>query len=108
LREIGSLQVHTGYLTFSLKKTVPRFVKILLESEMWSVMPRPGRKPHWVSFRLDSIISWHLFSKHLSTEMLIICQFPKSIAGRTKGPRGPHAARMFETPGLNASTKIII
>jgi len=33
--------------------------------------------------------------------MLIISKFPKSIAGRTKGPRGPHAARMFETPGLH-------
>jgi len=24
--------------------------------------------------------------------MLIISKFPKGIAGRTKGPRGPHAA----------------
>jgi len=32
--------------------------------------------------------------------MLKILQFPKSISGRTKRPRGPHAAHMFETPGL--------
>jgi len=25
---------------------------------------------------------------------------PNSIAGRTKRLRGPHAARVFETPGL--------
>jgi len=28
---------------------------------MWSIMLRPGRKPHWVSFSFDSIISRHLF-----------------------------------------------
>jgi len=27
-------------------------------------------------------------------------KIPKSISGRTKRPRGPHAARVFETPGL--------
>jgi len=32
--------------------------------------------------------------------MLIVLKFPKSIAGRTKPPRGPHAGRVFETPGL--------
>jgi len=32
--------------------------------------------------------------------MLIIRKFPKSIAGRTKRPRGPHEAHVFETPGL--------
>jgi len=29
---------------------LPRFLKILLESEMWSVVLQPGQKPHWVSF----------------------------------------------------------
>jgi len=33
------------------------------------------------------------FFKTLGKEMLIIWKFPKSIAGRTKGPRVPHAAR---------------
>jgi len=27
-------------------------------------------------------------------------KFPKNIAGRTKRPCGPHAGRVFETPGL--------
>jgi len=27
-------------------------------------------------------------------------KIPKRIAGRTKRPRAPHAARVFETPGL--------
>jgi len=35
--------------------------------------------------------------------MFIIQKVPKSIAGRTEGPRGPHAARVFETPALNAA-----
>jgi len=39
---------------------------------MWSVLPRPEAKPHWVSFSFDSIISWHLFSNHLETELLNI------------------------------------
>jgi len=33
--------------------------------------------------------------------MLIIRKFLKSIAGRTKGSHGLHAARGFETPGLH-------
>jgi len=32
--------------------------------------------------------------------MLVIRRFPENIAGRTKGRRGPHAARVFETPGI--------
>ena len=72
---------------------LPRFLKILLESEMWSAMLRPGRKPHWLSFSFDSIISQHRFSRHLARCMLIIWKFPKSIADRTKGPREPHAVR---------------
>jgi len=47
---------------------LPRFLKILLESEMWSVVLQPGRKPHRVSFSFDSIISPHLFSRHLVTK----------------------------------------
>jgi len=46
----------------------PRFLKILLESEIWSVALRQGRKPHRVSFNFDSIISRHLFSRHLVTK----------------------------------------
>jgi len=30
--------------------------------------------------------------------MLIISKFPKSITGRTKCPRGQHAARVFDAP----------
>jgi len=44
------------------------FSKILLESEIWPVMLRPGRKPHHVSFSFDSNISQHLFSRHLVTK----------------------------------------
>jgi len=29
--------------------------------------------------------------------MLNICKLPKSVEGRTKGPRGPTSARVFET-----------
>jgi len=29
--------------------------------------------------------------------MLITSKFPKTIVGRTKRPRGPYAARVFET-----------
>ena len=47
---------------------LPRLLKILLESEMWSVALRPGRKPHRVLFKFDSIISRHLLSKHLVTK----------------------------------------
>ena len=46
---------------------LPRFLKMLMESEVWSVLLWPGRKPHWVSFRFDSILSWTLFSRHLAT-----------------------------------------
>ena len=82
---------------------LPRFLKILLESEMWSVLLRPGRKPtKTASFRFDPIISWRLFSRHLETQMLIIWKFPKSIAGRTKRPRRPRVwdpwYRTFLTP----------
>jgi len=48
--------------------TLPRFHKKLLRrAEIWSVMLRPERKPHWASFSFDAIISLHLFSKHLAT-----------------------------------------
>jgi len=40
---------------------LPRFLKNLLESEIWFVVLRPGRKPHWVSFCFGSIISQHFF-----------------------------------------------
>jgi len=33
---------------------LPRFLKNLLESEMWSVVLQPGRKPHCVSFSFES------------------------------------------------------
>jgi len=33
--------------------------------------------------------------------MLIISKFPERIAGRTKCPRGPYAARVFETPAVD-------
>jgi len=32
---------------------LPRFLDILLESEMLSVLLRPGQKTHWVSFSFD-------------------------------------------------------
>jgi len=38
--------------------------------------------------------------------MLIIKQFPKHIVGRTKCPRGTHAALVFETPDLNVFTSM--
>jgi len=33
--------------------------------------------------------------------MFIIRNFPKRIAGHTKCPRGPHAARVFETSAFD-------
>jgi len=35
--------------------------------------------------------------------MLIIWKFPKSIVGRTKGPRRLHAGCVFETPAVDSS-----
>jgi len=40
------------------------------------------------------------FLKHLTTQMLIMSNFPKSIVGCTKGPHKPHAVHVFETLGL--------
>ena len=62
-----------------------------------------NRSPHWVSFNFGSIFSQHLFSRRLSTEMLITWKFSKRIAGRTNRPGVPHAGRVFETPSLQGS-----
>ena len=40
--------------------------------------------------------------------MVIIWKFPKSIAGRTKGTRGPHAACVFETPAIDYAHKAYV
>jgi len=37
--------------------------------------------------------------------MLIIWKFPKSIVGHKKHPRGPHLARVFETPDPTQGNK---
>jgi len=47
---------------------------------------------------LDIIQLWFTyfaesFLRHLATYMLIIWKSPKSVRGRTKSPRGPHAGR---------------
>jgi len=42
------------------------FSKNLLERQNVFFTVRPGRKPFWVSCSLGSIISWHLFSRHLA------------------------------------------
>ena len=57
--------------------------KILLESEMWSVVLRPWRKPHWVLFSFDSFAA--SFFKAIGN----VFENSQSIADRTKGPRGP-------------------
>ena len=64
---------------------------------MWSVLLRPGRKPHCVSFRFDSIISRRLFSRHLATKMLIIWKYPKKHRGPHKNPLHAARGRVFET-----------
>ena len=56
----------------------------VLSAVLWA-----GWKPHRLSFSFVSFISRHLFSRHLATQMLNISKFLKSIAGRTKRPRGP-------------------
>ena len=63
---------------------LPRFLKILLENEMWSVLLQPGRKPHWVLFRLDSIISRHLFFKALGNVNVNYFKIPKKHHGPHK------------------------
>jgi len=40
------------------------------KKEERSAVLRPGRKPHWVSFSFDWIISRHPFSRHFATWML--------------------------------------
>jgi len=68
---------------------LPRFLKNLLVSEnLVCIVLWPGWTPHWVSSSIGSYISRH-------------SEFPKNIAGRTKRLRGPHAARVFETPVVN-------
>ena len=61
---------------------------------MWSVVLRPWGNLHWVSFSFGLNILRHLFSWRLATQMLVIWRSPQSTAGRTKGRRGPHAARV--------------
>ena len=86
---------------------LPTFLKNLLESEIASVVLRPRRKPHWVTFRISSIISRHLFQGTWQHKCWIIWNFTKSVAGRTKGTREPHAARVFETPGLEGCILLV-
>jgi len=43
------------------------FSKFYWRVKFWSVVLRPRRKPHWVSFSFYSTISRHLFSRHLAT-----------------------------------------
>ena len=68
---------------------LPTFLINLLESEIASVVLQPRRKPHWVTFSISSIISRHLFQGTWQRKCWIIWNFPKSDAGRTKGPHGP-------------------
>ena len=42
------------------------YQKICLRLKIWSVVLRPGQKPHWPSSNFDSTISWHFFSRHLT------------------------------------------
>ena len=84
------LEVDKAYVdVFGVLST---FLKNLLESEITSVVLRPGRNPHWVTFSIGSIISRHLFQGTRQRKCWILWKFPKNVAGRTKGPRGPHAA----------------
>ena len=75
----------TKHVKMSLAYQLRRFLKILLEGEMWSVVLQPWRQPHWISvelslfgenekfqrrlsFSFGLIISRHLFfSWHLAT-----------------------------------------
>jgi len=71
---------------------LPRFLKNLLESEIWSVVLRPGRKPHWISFSLDSIIS-SVF-KTLDNVNVIYLKIPKKHRWPHKRPSwATYAAR---------------
>jgi len=74
---------------------LPRFFKIFLESKCDLYFYGQTKSA------LSIIQVWFnylmaLFSRHLATLLLIIWKFPKSIAGRTKRPRGPRV----ETPDL--------
>jgi len=66
-KEPGRMLLEVDKVCEDVFSILPIFFKILLESEMWSVLLWPGRKPHWVSFRFDSIISRTPFSWHLAT-----------------------------------------
>jgi len=45
------------------------------------------------------------FSRRLTMWMLIIWKSSISIAGHTKSPRGPHAARVLEPPGIEYGSR---
>ena len=42
------------------------FSKICLRMKIWSMVLRPGRKPHWPSSNFDSTIFRHFLSRHLA------------------------------------------
>ena len=44
--------------------------KLASERKIWSVVLRPGRKPHWPSSNFDSTISRHFFQRSWHTSFL--------------------------------------
>ena len=62
------------------------YIRVLLEGEIWSVVLRPERKPHWVLFIFDSIISWHRFFKALRNVNVNYLKIPKKHRGPHKRP----------------------
>ena len=53
------------------------FLKICFRVKIWSVVLRPGRKPHWSSFPFDFSISRHFLSRHLAFT------FPSKLRSQT-------------------------
>ena len=75
---------------------LPRFLKNLLESEIWFVVLRLGRKPHWVSFSFGSIISRHLFSRYLLGN--VIFQISRKASRTTQNALAGHMRSAWLRP----------
>ena len=76
---------------------LPAFLKNFLESEIWSAVLRPGRKPHWVS--LVQLFSGIFFKALGNVNVKLIENFQKASRSAQKAVAGHMrpAGRVFET-----------
>jgi len=81
---------------------LPRFLKSLLESEMWFVLLRPGRKPHWDHSALIQLFrgiffqgTWQHNCQLFENSKTASWAAQKALVGHVR-----LAGHVFETPGL--------